>query len=205
MIGTSSGASDIVKNGIVSAAYKMREEHIGQAHSAEHVHLGGNITFWDAYITVNSTDAYRQEASAGIHLGSITVTVEKPDTLYVPSPQAVGDGHMSLPGGGIVVKSGRVVEIQFWLLCRKKGESRVMVSIPMLHYDTVEFGFAKECTHVPAVHQEELAFTVGTATTLIIMFLVVACIASYMWLRRRMRQQRYKPVPQVEGFPQVEG
>ena len=202
MIGTTPGGFDVVDGGRATSLYTMLPDHIGAQHQPEHRHLPGNQSVLDLYLSYNASGGWKQTASSGLHVGQVGLTVEHQDTVYAAPPELSTKGlaWYSVQNKGLVLEQGNTMRLRFRLFCIKPGESRVLISIPMPHYDPVEFGFAKECDHATALrHERFFSLNVGTATLALVVLVTCAVSGAYIWTRRSSTSHSYKQVPTTDG------
>lgn len=200
-IGTEPGNYDVVENGIVQNLFKMAHWQLGTPHSDMHHHLETNRTRWKLYISTESSSMNSTTASFGLHMGRPVLSVERPDVVYASTSQMFsiansGRRHRYLYNDrSVVIDQGEELEVSFSLVCRKKGESRIFVSIPMLHYDAVEFGFAKRCDYVPKVRRGISYMSVAISFSLVFSAIIAIAIVIY---RIRSTTVDYKGVRMSE-------
>lgn len=168
--------------------YMLGIEHIGTEHSDAHLHLPGNQSDW--VIFLSNGDKNQEGAVArdsAIQMGRIGVTVEKPEIVYAVSPKLSSHGPVGWREISNVdnnVYAGEVYRISFHFVCRQIGESRLLVTIPLRDYDTLEFGVAKQCDHVGTAYKsKEWVLTVGNVFWGAILILIGG--AAVYCLRRR--------------------
>lgn len=204
MVGTKRGEPDVVKGGLVQPLYAMKSAHIGKAHSKEHVHLGSTQSYWKLYVW---TGDHAASASRGLHVGRPVLTLGDPSVVYASTSQLLRLSH----GGSkrkyqygdqsALIGHGDVVELSFYLVCKKKGESRVLVTLPLTHFEAIDFGFAKVCEGAQVARRHRgSGLTAGSAAVLVVLAMIAAAaVVVYLRRRRRAMQVRYKPVSTVAG------
>lgn len=201
-IGTSIGLSNVVKSGEPASEYLVGIQHIGTAHSDEHLHLPGNQSDWQIFLT-NKHEGDKQPPQASesaLRIGRIAVTVENTKNVAVLDPNIFSKDALrrgSVPNSGYVVHSGQSLKMSFHFLCKREGESRIIITVPILQYENVEFGIAKECSHAAIARKsQQLVLTAGHGIALVM--LLVAVIIGVIFGRRR-NQKEFAPIPLTEG------
>jgi len=174
-----------VHNGKPTPKYVVALEDIGTEHSDAHLHLPGNQSNWEIFMTYagDEPDGTSDEHAA-LHIGRVTLTVERPDVVAAQAPIVSERGMLSwspVVNSGQIIRQEGKLQMSFHFLCRKIGESRVLITIPVLQYDTLEFGLAKECTHVGTSRKShELMLTTNNIlwgfTIILAGAVVAACI-----------------------------
>lgn len=182
--------------------YILGIEHIGTEHSDAHLHLPANQSDWVVYLSNGEKD--QQGAVAGdsaIQMGRVGVTVEKPDVLNAVSPKLSSHGSLGwreIPNVGNNVYAGDTYRISFHFVCRQMGESRLLVTVPLRDYDTLEFGLAKQCDHGGTAYKsKEWVLTVGNVFWGAVLILISG-IAVYCLRRRRKDTAGFARVPVTE-------
>lgn len=201
-VGTSENADDVVKEGKPTSSFQVAIEHIGTSHSEEHLHLPGNQSDWTVYMA-NSADRSSIPAAteAALHVGRITLTVEHPNVLaaFAPVISSRGFGgwrEQTYPE--YIIESGGSLKVSFHFLCRALGESRILITVPVLQYDPLEFGIAKECTHIPTAHKSrQMVWTVGNVFAAGVALVIILCSIWY-WRRRQAKAKGFEPLPVTE-------
>lgn len=181
--------------------YMVGIQHIGTEHSDAHLHLPGNQSDWVIYLSNGETDQEGVVArDSAIQIGRIGVTIEKPEVVAaIPKLSTRGSlGWRDLPNADKEVYTGEVYRITFHFACRRVGESRLLVTIPLRDYDTLEFGVAKECDHGGTAHKsKEWVLTVGNAFWGAILILIGG-VTVYCLKRRGKDTGRFARVPVTE-------
>ncbi|KAI0565045.1 hypothetical protein FGB62_22g333 [Gracilaria domingensis] len=192
------GSSDVVKNGEPTHSFMVGIQHIGTEHSDEHLHLSGNQSDWKVFLRNSNLDS--QSPEAALRIGRITLTVEHPETVVALEPRiraksTLGWSVESNSGYALAPESS--LEVSFHFACKKIGESRILITLPILQYETVEFGIAKRCTHVGRVRKSsQLVFTAGKAFA----SLVAICVAGVVIIvrRRSSAQKGFEALPTTD-------
>lgn len=99
--------------------------------------------------TVNSSLRYQDfwisNAGIPVYIASAVVTVENPAVLVAISSQP--DTHLTSPhqAEGSILPSGDHVRLRLRMICKKKGRSLVIVTLPIRSFSNIELGFVKQC------------------------------------------------------------
>lgn len=203
-IGSKEDSADIVEFGKPTPRYQVGIEHLGTAHSDEHLHLPPSQSMWTVYLTYGDTKSEQVVSKdSSIYLGRVAVTVENPDTIVALAPEVSRKGSLGwidVMNGDNVVHTGEQLRIKFRFACRKAGESRLLFSLPLVHYDMLEFGVAKECDHAEAIarHSSPFYLTAGSLFWGVIVLFICGCLI----FLRRYRSTGFKGfelVPTDEG------
>lgn len=199
-VGSQEGGFDIVDDGQPTPRYMVAIENIGTEHSEEHLHLPGNQSAWTFYIK-NADDVSTASQHTAMHIGRLSATVEQPDVLFSQSPIVFAweAGNWQVKQvSSFPLEAGDTLKVVMPLVCRSLGESRVLITIPVLGYKQLEFGVAKECTHVgKALHSGEFVFTVGRLFWGAV--LIAVCVLALAYVRRRRAKTAgFEPVSTTE-------
>lgn len=201
-IGSSEGAFDIVDLGKPTPKYMVAIDNIGKPHSEEHLHLPSNQSDWVIYLAYADGSGGEVTKDASLHSGRVHVTVEHPDVLVAMSPiisrkESLGWSDVQSPDN--MIRAGDKVRISFRFVCRKAGESRVLISLPLVHYDPLEFGIAKECDHAEAIphKSKQWVLTVGNVFWGLVL-LVIGSFALLLFRNRNKPQKGFAPVSTTE-------
>lgn len=204
MIGSEPSTSDVLEKGLVQDLYKMDDWQLGTPHSDTHHHLETNRTKWKLYISMNNLKTESETASYGLHMSHPVLSVEHPNVVFASTFQIFTMSNSrrkrkyTYNDPSVVLREGEEIELSFFLFCLTKGESRVLVSIPLLHYDIVEFGFAKVCDHVPERHSGmAFSFSIMYAyLPIVFVAVVIAALSILKW--KKGRNNYYRGVSSTE-------
>lgn len=202
-IGSSEGSFDIVDHGKPTPKYMVGIGNIGTAHSAEHLHLPANQSKWTIYLTYGQPHpqgAVSKDAS--LHLGRVGVTVEHPGTIVSLAPKVSRKGPFGWnddQNADNLIHIGDKIRITFRFVCRKAGESRLLFTLPLVHYDMLEFGIAKKCDHAEALpqHSKQWVLTAGNVFWMFIFVVVGVCVL-YLMRTRSKGLKGFEPLPTAE-------
>lgn len=196
-VGSEEGGFDIVDNGQATPRYMVAIENIGADHSEEHLHLPGNQSEWVFYVK-NDEDVSTSSEHTAMHIGRLSSTVEQPDVVF-PQPPIVlawdAGSWTVTQRSSYILRAGESLKVIMPLICRNIGESRVLITVPVLNYKQLEFGVAKECTHIGrAMKAEEFVFTVGKLLWTVVFFVIF--VLALFYVRRRAAEK-------ASGFERV--
>lgn len=184
--------------GVVQEEYEMKDSELGLPHSEIRKHLESNLTHWKLHI---STDTQMQEKdikSFGVHMGHPVITVGDPFTVYASTSRIIktsssrGRSTYDYNDPTLILRDDEELEMTFSLVCSQIGESRIFISLPMLHYDPVEFGFVKVCNYVPK-RKSRSSFNVRSIFKIfIILFAAVGVAVGFRAYKKWKDQIRYE-------------
>lgn len=200
-VGTSEDGYDVVDNGRPTPRYMVGIENIGTAHSEEHLHLPGNQSDWVFYIMNNDTMPGAGSPDTAMHIGHIVATVEQPSVLMPVPPEVYEEaalGWRAMERAPYALGAGAKLKVRVHMVCREKGESRVLMTVPVLGYKQLEFGLAKECEHGGLSYSSsEFVLTVGDLFWIVVGVLVFSCACFYV-RRRRAKSAGFQRVSTME-------
>lgn len=202
-IGSSEGQSDIVDEGKPTPRYKVGIDNLGTAHSDEHLHLPDNQSDWTIYMRNAFTGEKGPPSKDGaLQIGRITLTIEHPDKVAAATPKVSVLGPASwrdTNAASYVLEAEADLRVSFHFICRKKGESRILITVPVLQHETLEFGIAKECEHEAAAPRKSREFVITVRSVFwSFIFLVVICVAIFCIRRRTASAKGFEPLPVTE-------
>lgn len=125
-------------------------DNIGADHSEEHLHLPDNQTEWVFYVKNGDMNVGSSSDSA-LHVSRISATVEQPGVVFPQKPimfEWVPGKWIKAEKSSYALGGGRTMKVVLPLVCREIGESRILITVPVLGHQELEFGIAKECEHV---------------------------------------------------------
>ncbi len=182
----------------------MLDSQLGMPHSELHKHLETNLTMWKLYISTTSEEESSIRSSFGLHMGHPVITIENPSVVYASTSKVTkvsrrGRSGYNYNDQSVILRDDEELEVSFSLVCLRIGESRVFISLPMLHYDAVEFGFAKLCESVPK-KKTSMALTVKTFFAALGSFVILAVgVFSYYTYKRWKNSVHYEGLTTLEA------
>lgn len=126
--------------------------------------------------------------SMAYHIQGATTTVLEPEVLAVVSKSDWWSfGKSYLQGDKEhVLEPNEYVHMKIDMVCLTKGSAVVLVTLPILQYRNVEFGFWKECERPHVFHHSGVMRTATSLEVLFAVALVVAAVCGYRaYLRGR--------------------
>lgn len=184
MVGTTKGGSEVVDGGKPTPRFMVGVDNIGTEHDEAHLHLPGNQSTWTVYLQYRANSDDETEEHAALHIGRISLTVEHDDVIVAQAPAVSKPGMLSwksIANSGQILRQREMLQLSLHFICRQIGESRILITIPVLEYDTLEFGIAKECTHIGTARKShQLVLTTSNIFWMFVFIsisaVVVACI-----------------------------
>lgn len=195
LIGTTgSGSFEVMQDGELNEKYNVTENtSVEQAYEkvAEIDGATGSVRY---YIT-NSDD------TSDIHIQTIATTMSNPDVVSaIVEVPFTGTGSFLAPSGGTIArKETKSLKLRF--VCKKVGESLVLVTLPALKYKNVEFGFLKHCLAPVVRHHSGFLNTAGSIMGTMLVLAIVGGIALWVHMRRRAQGAKYAAVPTNDRIP----
>lgn len=115
-----------------------------------------------------------------IHVALAIVTVENPEVLVpvLSYPETKLSAAMKNIGG--ILPNGELVHIRIRMICKRKGTSLIIVTIPVKSFSNVEFGFLKEC-RAPRRHIRTGFLRTANSVMTVSTFLLAGTFA-YWWV-----------------------
>lgn len=193
-IGTSADSSDIVRNGFINRRFGVSD---GNESGVDVFQIPEERATAKFYIR-NSNEEHDET----LHLGRIHLTVSDSEVLGVMGKNYAGTAISMLRPGEMVTE-----EIRF--VCRRQGHVKVLVSIPIVQYEVVDFRVEKRCRE-PISYKEsgiESWWTVGgmedVAVFLAGLVLVGWCLRGRgkgrEWLVNMFKGRGYRAVARTDG------
>jgi hypothetical protein len=115
-----------------------------------------------------------------VHFSNAIVTIGNSKLLRISLKGFLsGADKFSQEGGMLYPGDAKKLVLHF--VCLSSGTTWVLVTLPLMRYKSVEFGFSKDCTG-PSVHKESTIFNVrGALDLLLIGFVVVTMGICFFW------------------------
>eukprot|EP00178_Gracilaria_changii_P011400 TRINITY_DN324_c0_g1_i1.p1 TRINITY_DN324_c0_g1~~TRINITY_DN324_c0_g1_i1.p1 ORF type:complete len:729 (-),score=110.24 TRINITY_DN324_c0_g1_i1:7787-9973(-) len=186
LIGTSGeGSYEVVHEGEVSLQYNITDNtYIGDVEGVVE-EIPGNTDYRKFYVT-NSDD------TSDIQVQTVSMTMSDPSivTPIIQTSMVAGSSYLSASGGVIGRKETKSLYLHF--ICKKEGKSLVLVTLPILRYRNIEFGFIKDCFE-PRVHRHSgFLQTAGSIMGFMLLLAVIGGGAGWVYWRRRSRRMGKK-------------
>lgn len=187
-VGTEEGGFDVVDNGKATPRYMVGIHNIGTEHSEEHMHVPDNRTEWEFFIK-NGDEAASTSGDMALHISRISATVERPKVIFPQKPviyERISSRWVVMERSSYSLLGGSSLKAVMPLVCRSVGESRIVITIPVLGHRELEFGIAKECDQVGSAHQsKQFMLTVNTILWGVGFLAVVVFVIGFLYIRRR--------------------
>lgn len=193
LVGTTGpGSFDVMHDGEVISNFKMNETSTISEVSGSIEEVPGNVDYKRFYIT-NSDD------TSEIQLQTISMTMSNSSvvTTIVDTPFVSTASYISKGGAFIQRRATKSLYLHF--ICKEAGRSLILVTIPVLRYKNIEFGFMKKC-FAPQIHRHSgFLTTAGSLLTAIFVLAVAGGCVWRIWLTRRS-QVKYTAVPRKDSI-----
>jgi len=188
-VGTSAFGSDVVSAGETTEVFKMDYDQLSAQISRFMVSASeSSVTFF-----INNAVGEDGEGM-DMSLSKISLTRGKPNVLAAfVSPPLQGifsggaDGTLSPSGGALPTGAMKTLRVSF--VCKRAGSSNVLVTIPTLNYENIEFGFTKECRNPRKIKERSMLRT-SNSLFMVIVFVTVAALAGVAYIRRKQLADR---------------
>jgi hypothetical protein len=175
-IGTSYGKDDVVSGGITSPNYFASVPDASDALRYSDVPIPASTK--ESSFLIKHTGGPDEDA---VHFSNAVMTVGDSNSLRVSLRGFLsGADKFSQEEGMLYPGDARKLSVHF--ICLNTGSTWVVVSLPLMRYKSVEFGFTKECTG-PKVYKESAIFNVGGVLKLLLVGVVLVIVGVYFFLR----------------------
>lgn len=195
LIGTTgSGSFEVMQDGELNEKYNVTENtSVEQAYGKVEEIAGATSSV--RYFITNSDD------TSDIHIQTIATTMSNPDVVSaIVEVPFTGTGSYLAPSGGTIArKETKSLKLRF--VCKKVGESLVLVTLPALKYKNVEFGFLKHCLAPAVRHHSGFLQTAGSIMGTILVLAIMGGGALWVQMRRRAQGAKYAAVPTNDRIP----
>lgn len=160
----------------------------------------------DTRITVVPADTHSQkfyftnsDETSDIHFQKVSITLSSPSIMKVIVSS--GNSRSSISSVGGILKRGEIKTLTLFFLCHEIGKSVVLVTVPTVRYQNVEFGFIKECAGAPKVYRHGgFLQTAGSLLDIILILAVGGGIAMCVYtVRKRAAGQKYSALSTTES------
>lgn len=193
VIGSSGKDSyNIMHNGELAAGFNVSENE-------KVADVDGRVSEVPAAITSSRFYISNDDTTSDIHIQTISLTISNPDVLesFVGVPR-MGRGSSYLASNGGVVRRQDMKILLLHYVCKKAGRSLVLVTLPVVQYKNVEFGFLKVCEKPHAYYHN--GFMTAGSLMLTIFAVVIGLLIGACWcMARRRRGIKYSAVSTSEA------
>jgi len=185
-IGTELGLSDVLSKGDVTTKYDVPYfDFLKDLDPATHDTVGPNTTRKTFYLQYESADK-----AQAFEIHDITLTVSDPSVLVARVDE---DRPGSVPEDGMLLKPGTAAPLVIRMVCKKKGKANILVSLPVLFMDNIEFGFAKECLRRPRkIKESGFLLTASSIIHVMLFLVVVGCGIAYYYYKKHLAKADVK-------------
>lgn len=195
LIGTSgSGSFEVMQDGELSEKYNVTENTSVEQAYGKVEEIEASMSSVRYYIT-------NSDETSDIHIQTIATTMSNPDVVStIVEVPFTGSGSYLGPSGGTIPRhETRSLKLHF--VCKKVGESLVLVTLPTLKYKNVEFGVLKHCLAPAVRHHLGFLHTAGSILGTILVLAIIGGIGLWVQIRRRAQEAKYSRVSTNETGP----
>lgn len=193
LIGTEGSKSfDVMQEGELSPHFNVTTNDLALEESY------GTITELDGKKSSSKFYLTNTDENSDLYIQTIAITMSHPEVVRAVVEDPFGSSYLPPTGGVIGRSETKVLKIHY--ICRAKGASLVMVTLPVQKFKNVEFGFIKHCL-APTVHRGS-GFLVTAGSLLAAIFVFAVCGGAGVWYYlKRKSNVKYAPVATNEMEP----
>lgn len=198
----SDGFNNVVRAGVANASWLVGLSATSDRLSDEHEPVVVNTS-------TRVKDLWVSNRGISLYVGRHVVTVEKPDVLSVHTARSLvknnggilsGNSHVmndfnaystsssgsaydrAHPSGsdGLLLPSNSKLRLRLRLICKKKGRSLVLLSLPIKSFNKVDLSFIKQCRAPRQIHHNSSFFS--SANFSMIVLSIVFLVLTLTWL-----------------------
>lgn len=165
-----SGIHDIVHNGITRKSWLL-------GLSATSGRIGNGAPIVNTSIRIQ--DLWISNNGIGVHVAPEVITVEKPDYLSVTASRSTvghGGGGSDYIGNDGLLATGGKMRLRLRIVCKKKGRSLVLVTLPIKSFQKIDLGFVKECRAPRQYHHSGFLRTANSTMITLSVFLALGTL-----------------------------
>lgn len=178
-------AKDVVKNGQTSEKWMLAIHGTSSSVSRQAPIVNDSIRFQDYWV---------QNDGFPMHIARAVVTIENPSLLTVfPSAYTRGTLYQFETDG--LLQADEKVRLRLRLVCKKKGRSLVVVTLPIKSFSNIEFGFLKECRAPQRYTRSGFLRTANSVMVTVAVFMMAAFL--YWWTLNWKRRE----IPLIDEKP----
>ena len=193
LIGTTGAKSfDVMQDGELSPKYNVTESSTLSDVSSSIVQIPGSKKSARFFLT-NSDD------TADLQIQTISTTMSNPEVMGTFIRTQTLAAVSSIPESGTVLPRQQTKALNLYFMCKKAGKSIVLITLPVLRYKNIEFGFVKECYEPKSYHQSGFLQTAGSILGTVLAILILGGLASFIYIRRRTSEAKYARVATTEN------
>eukprot|EP00180_Rhodochaete_pulchella_P004217 Plantae.Rhodophyta-Rhodochaete_pulchella.ctg7802.p1 GENE.Plantae.Rhodophyta-Rhodochaete_pulchella.ctg7802~~Plantae.Rhodophyta-Rhodochaete_pulchella.ctg7802.p1 ORF type:complete len:439 (-),score=70.03 Plantae.Rhodophyta-Rhodochaete_pulchella.ctg7802:74-1234(-) len=181
-IGTQAGSENVAEQGVVARDFAVDPDRIEQDANLYSLPLDKNT------IRFYFTNQKRPGADA-IKFDRISITSDQ--GLFAVKIAGSSWDSSAIQSSGGELHLGESKHLDIHIICKRSGESSILITLPTLRYQNVEFGFRKQCRK-PKRIEETSVYTARNVAHLIVLFGLVAVGAGIFMYRRRQREVKHE-------------
>lgn len=188
LIGTSGVDSyEVMQDGELSSRYNVTESTQLDDVTGSIEEIPGDADSKRFYLT-------NSDLTSDVQIQTISTTMSNPDVLttLVKTPSFTSGSF--IPARGDTLQREETKSLYLHFICKQAGKSLVLITLPVLRYKNIEFGFIKECFEPKIYHHSGFLQTAGSIMGSLIALFVLAGIGSLICMRRRAGGAKYSPV-----------
>ncbi|CAN8064233.1 unnamed protein product [Agarophyton chilense] len=171
MVGTSSwNQSDIVNSGTTSAQWERATRLTSNDVNDNVPRLNSSLRFKDFWLTNDGNS---------IQIDPVLVSTEKPDVVSALTSITDERGGVSQVQNGGVLAHNDLLRLRLRMICKKRGNSLIVVTIPIKSFQNVEFGLLKECRAPRRFKHSGFLRTAESVVKIVTIFIVLSFL--YWW------------------------
>ncbi|PXF48555.1 hypothetical protein BWQ96_01724 [Gracilariopsis chorda] len=179
-IGTESWErGDVVNNGVTSTEWE-KALHI-TSNDAEGIvpSVNSSVRFKDFWITNEGNS---------VHIDPVLVTIERSDVVSAFTSATNERGAVSQVQNGGVLAHNDLLRLRLRTICKKRGSSLIVVTIPVKSFRNVEFGLLKHCRAPRRYKHSGFLRTAESVVTLVTLFIAFSFL---YWWRLHVSRKRH--------------
>lgn len=188
-IGTESWErGDVVNNGITATEWE-KALHI-TSNDAQGIvpSLNSSARFKDFWITNEGNS---------VHIDPVLVTIERPDVVSAFTTSTNERGAVSQVQNGGILAHNDLLRLRLRMICKKRGSSLIVVTIPVKSFRNVEFGLLKYCRAPRRYKHSGFLRTAESVVTIVTLFLAFSFL---YWWRLHVSRKRDDDLSDVSSL-----
>jgi hypothetical protein len=174
-VGSSLGKDDVVARGITTPTFFSTVADASNGSRRSEMPILSSTR--ETVFVIQHSGAADENA---VHFSNAIVTIGDTKLLRISLKGFLsGADKFSQEDGMLYPGDAKKLALHF--VCLSSGTTWVLVTLPLMRYKSVEFGFSKDCTG-PSVHKESTMFNVRGALDLLLIVLVVVTMGiCFFW------------------------
>ncbi|KAI0565497.1 hypothetical protein FGB62_17g555 [Gracilaria domingensis] len=171
MIGTTSwNRNDVVNDGTAAREWERASRLTANDVKDMVPRVNSTVRFKDFWLTNDGNS---------IQMDPILVSVEKHDVVSALASITDTQGAVSHIQEGGVLAHNDLLRLRLRMICKKRGQSLIVITIPIKSFRNVEFGLLKECRAPRRFKHSGFLRTADSVVTIVTFFLVFSFL--YWW------------------------